>query len=84
MVIFRLEGKASINLEGVRVSTEHRIGAETEKGLLLEVVHVVEGMDAKKIGYWLPKSQITVDSTTIEIPDWLWQKKKEAMDYVVR
>lgn len=88
MVIFQLTEKASINLEGVRVSTAHRIGAETEKGLLLEVVHVVEGMDAKKIGYWLPKSQIKLDSETaekatkIEIPNWLWQKKREAMDFV--
>ena len=38
MVIFRLEEKASINLEGVRVSTAHRIGAETEKGLLIDPV----------------------------------------------
>ena len=82
MVIFRLEEKASINLEGVRVSTAHRIGAETEKGLLLEVVHVVDGMDVKKIGYWLPKSQIKVENGTIEIPDWLWQKKRKAMDFV--
>jgi len=72
MVIFRLEEKASINLGGVRVSTAHRIGAETEKGLLLEVVHVVNGMDVKKIGYWLPKSLIKLDSEKVEIPDWLW------------
>lgn len=32
MVIFQLTEKASINLEGVRVSTTHRIGAETERG----------------------------------------------------
>ena len=85
MVIFQLTekaSKASINLEGVRVSTAHRIGAETEKGLLLEVVHVVDGMDVKKIGYWLPKSLIKVENGTIEIPDWLWQKKREAMDFV--
>ena len=82
MVIFQLTEKASINLEGVRVSTAHRIGAQTEKGLLLEVVHVVNGMDVKKIGYWLPKSQIKVEGGTIEIPDWLWQKKREAMDFV--
>jgi hypothetical protein len=31
---------------------------ETEKAVLLEVVHIVEGMDARKVGYWLPKSQI--------------------------
>ncbi|MDY0183869.1 MAG: hypothetical protein RBR39_11265 [Proteiniphilum sp.] len=84
-MIFQLTekaSKASINLEGVRVSTAHRIGAETEKGLLLEVVHVVDGMDVKKIGYWLPKSLIKVENGTIEIPDWLWQKKIEAMDFV--
>ncbi len=82
MVIFQLKEKASINLEGIKVSTLHRIGRETEKAVLLEVVHSVGGMDAKKIGYWLPKSQITYDSKKIEIPDWLWQKKREAMDYI--
>lgn len=82
MVIFQLKEKASINLEGVRVSTLHRIGRETEKAILLEVVHVVEGMDAKSVGYWLPKSQIKMEGGKIEIPDWLWGAKKSAMDYV--
>lgn len=82
MVIFQLKAKASINLEGIQVSTLHRIGRETEKGVLLEVVHSVDGMDAKKIGYWLPKSQIKYDADKIEIPNWLWEAKKSAMDYV--
>jgi hypothetical protein len=88
MVIFRLEEKASINLEGIRVSTAHRIRRETEKAVLLEVVTTTKGigdivgMDIRTVGYWLPKSQITYDSKKIEIPDWLWQKKREAMDYI--
>jgi hypothetical protein len=82
MVIFRLKEKASINLEGIQVLTAHRIGRETKKAVLLEVIHSVDGMDAKKIGYWLPKSQIKYDSEKIEIPNWLWDAKKSAMDYV--
>ena len=82
MVIFQLKEKASINLDGIKVSTLHRIGRETEKAVLLEVVHSVGGMDAKKIGYWLPKSQIKYDADKIEIPNWHWDAKKSAMDYV--
>lgn len=87
MVIFQLREKAQISLDGHKVSTAHRIERETDKAVLLEVVHVVEGMDMKKVAYWLPKSQIKLDSETaekatkIEIPNWLWEKKREAMDF---
>lgn len=88
MVIFQLKEKASINLEGIRVSTLHRVGRETDKAILLEVVTTTKGtgdivgIDIRKVGYWLPKSQITYDEEKIEIPNWLWQKKREAMDYI--
>lgn len=49
------------------------IDRETPKAILLKIV---KHDSAKK--YWFPRSQITFSTNSIEIPDWLWEKREVA------
>lgn len=75
MPIFTLKPKATIDLDGHRVEILHRIGHETEKAILLEVVRLIDGIETRNAAYWFPKSQIEIDEKKITVPEWLWDKK---------
>jgi hypothetical protein len=88
MVIFLLKDKVMMDLEGRQSCICHRIEHQTEKAILLAVVHKLNGEEKTNTSYWLPKSQILIDgqkveglievaaATKIEIPEWLWKERK--------
>ena len=88
MVIFLLKDKAMINLEGRQSCIYHRIEHQTEKAILLAVLHTINGEEKSRAMYWFPKSQILIDDQVpigfidpkiakkIEIDDWKWQDRK--------
>ena len=89
MVIFLLRDKAMIDLAGKQSCICHRIEHQTERAVLLSVIHRIDGEEKKNASYWLPKSQILIDNQKpegmidlaaagkIEIPEWLWKERRE-------
>lgn len=62
MVIFLLRDKAMIDLAGKQSCICHRIEHQTERAVLLAVIHKLDGEEKKNASYWLPKSQILIDN----------------------
>ena len=91
MVIFLLRDKAMIDLAGKQSRICHRIEHQTERAVLLTVIHKLDGEEKKNASYWLPKSQILIDNERpdgmiditsagkIEIPEWLWKERREVL-----
>jgi hypothetical protein len=89
MVIFQLREISLAGLDGRGSTIGHAIERQTEKAILLAVVHRSSGGE-RKTCYWLPKSQVKLDGLKpfgeikldafkkIEIPDWLWEKRVPA------
>jgi hypothetical protein len=87
-LILLLKEKCAIDLEGKKSSIIHRIEHQTEKAVLLAVVHKLNGEEKTNSQYWLPKSQILIDNekpdalidiqkaAKIEIPEWLWKERR--------
>lgn len=88
MVIFLLKDKAVIDLKGKQSCICHRIEHQTEKAILLSVIHKLNGIEQTNAKYWFPKSQVWIDSHVpkglidlkaakkIEIEDWRWDLRK--------
>jgi hypothetical protein len=88
MPIFLLKDKAILDLEGKKSCICHRLEHQTEKAVLLCVVYKLDGIEKTNAQYWLPKSQILIDSekpttsvdiakaSKIEVPEWLWKERK--------
>lgn len=86
MVIFQLGEKKLVGLDSGEIVVAHQLERQTEKALLLSVVHR-SATGERKASYWLPKSQVKLDNCKpfgeikldafkkIEIPDWLWEKR---------
>jgi len=89
MVIFRLGEQKLAALDCGEIVVIHRLERQTEKALLLSVAHR-SATGERKASYWVPKSQVKLDNCKpfgevkleafgkIEIPDWLWDKRKPA------
>lgn len=89
MVIFQLREQKIAALDCATVTIAHQLERQTEKAILLAVIHRSPAGE-RKVCYWFPKSQIKLDGAQpfgeiklqafkkIEIPDWLWEKRTPA------
>jgi len=75
MIIHLGESKSSA-LNGVEITTYNFIERETPKAILLKAEKIAAGMIISRHEYWLPRSLIKLGSEKVEIPDWLWEKKR--------
>jgi hypothetical protein len=86
MPMFKLSKIAIFGLDGKQASIERCLEMQTEKALLVAVIHRSETGE-RKVCYWMPKSQVLLDgkkvfgeidltaAKKIEIPEWLWDKR---------
>lgn len=86
MVIFQLNEKCVQNLIDGRTSITHSLDRQTEKAVLLAVMHS-SASGQRVVKYWFPKSMILIDGKKqfgeidleavkkIEIPEWLYEKR---------
>jgi hypothetical protein len=89
MPIFQLREKCALDLGGDMTYIDHHLERQTEKAVLLAVIHRSRAGE-RKVCYWFPKSVVIIDgkkvfgeidlkaAKKIECPDWLWEKRKVA------